>query len=125
MIRRFLGALLLLTVAFLPFPTHLLAQFIGDKSSERVAAVFYGLTLLALALALELLARYAARLRREAPGDVAPETVAALVHTPSVLFFGAGIGMSLLFPTAGVITYLASAIARGLPGDAVRRTLKS
>jgi uncharacterized membrane protein len=118
-----LNLLVLLLASFLPFPTKLLAEFIGERGPERVAAVFYGLTLIAIALALKLFARYAAQLRRVAPGDVDPATVSELVHGPSMLLYGVGIGISVLFPTAGVISYLVSAIARGLPTDAARRAL--
>jgi uncharacterized membrane protein len=119
-----LNLLVLLLASFLPFPTKLLAEFIGEKGPERIAAVFYGLTLLAIALALNLFGRYAAQLRRAAPGEVEPDTIRTVVRAPSILLYGAGIGISLLFPTAGVISCLASAIARGLPTDAVRRALE-
>ncbi|HEY7397501.1 MAG TPA: TMEM175 family protein [Gaiellaceae bacterium] len=118
-----LNLLVLLLASFLPFPTKLLAEFIGQRGPERVAAVFYGLTLLAISLSVNVFARYAAQLRALAPGDVETDTVRTLVRTPSLLLYGVGIGVSLLFPTAGVITYLASAIARGLPTDAVRSAL--
>ncbi|GAA3152952.1 TMEM175 family protein [Nonomuraea roseoviolacea] len=42
-----LNVLLLMDVAFLPFPTHVLAEALhsGDGAAQRVAAVFYGLVL--------------------------------------------------------------------------------
>jgi uncharacterized membrane protein len=118
-----LNLLVLLLASFLPFPTKLLAEFLGDRSPERVAAVFYGLTLLALGLALTAFARYAAELRKTSPGEVAAGTVDAVLRTPSLLISGVGIAVSLLFPTAGVIVYLVSAIARGLPTRDLRRQL--
>jgi uncharacterized membrane protein len=119
-----LNLLVLLLASFLPFPTKLLAEFIGEPGPERVAAVFYGVMLLALGLSLNVFARYAAQLRPLAPGEVSTETIDQVVHTPTLLLYGVGIAISLLFPTAGVITYLASAIARGLPTSAVRRALR-
>jgi uncharacterized membrane protein len=117
-----LNLLVLLLVAFLPFPTRLLAEFVGHNTGpERVAAVFYGLSLVALGLTVWLLARYAAHLQTEAPGDVEPATVGALVRSPSIGLYGIGIVVSLAFPTAGAITYLASAIARGLGIREVRQ----
>jgi uncharacterized membrane protein len=118
-----LNLLVLLLASFLPYPTRLLAEFIGHKGPERVAAVFYGVTLLALGLAVSLLARYAARLRAEAPGEVDPATVTALLRESSLGFYGIGIVVSLAFPAAGAITYLASAIARGLPTREVRQAI--
>src|SRR5215467_11889343 len=41
-----LNLLLLLFVALLPFPTHLLSSYVGIDRAERVAVSVYGLTLL-------------------------------------------------------------------------------
>ena len=118
-----LNLLVLLLASFLPFPTRLLAEFLGDRSAERVAAVFYGLTLMALGLALTAFGRYAAQLRERGEGEVSTETLDAVVRTPGLPGYLVGIVISLVFPTAGVITYLASAIARGLPTRELRRVL--
>jgi len=56
-----LNLLLLLVVSFLPFPTRLLAEYIGDTGAERVAATVYGLTLVVLGALLAGLWLYAAR----------------------------------------------------------------
>jgi len=45
-----LNLLLLLVVAFLPFPTRLIADALQDTDAERVAVTVYGLTLLAIRL---------------------------------------------------------------------------
>ena len=42
-----LNLLLLLVISFLPFPTRLFADYIGQDSSERVAVTIYGVVLLA------------------------------------------------------------------------------
>jgi uncharacterized membrane protein len=119
-----LNLIVLLLASFLPFPTKLLSEFLGNRGAERVAAVFYGLTLMALGLALSAFARYASELRARGQGEVAVETVDSVLRTPSMLIYGIGIGISLLFPTAGVVTYLASAIARGLPTQAMKQQLR-
>src|SRR5262249_55503189 len=56
-----LNLVLLLVVSFLPFPTRLLAQYLGADDPERVAVTIYGLTLLAAVSLLSLLWRYAVR----------------------------------------------------------------
>src|SRR5512133_1817012 len=105
-----LNLLVLLLAGFLPFPTRLLSEFIGERDPERVAAVFYGLTLLALALALTAFVRYAAEHRRLVKDEISADAVeAALLHSPSFALYGIGIVVSLLLPTAGVALYLASA----------------
>ena len=43
-----LNLLFLLVVAFLPFPTRLVADALQHTDAERVAVTFYGLTLLAI-----------------------------------------------------------------------------
>jgi uncharacterized membrane protein len=119
-----LNLLVLLLAGFLPFPTRLLSEFIGERDPERVAAVFYGLTLLALALALTAFVRYAAEHRRLVKDEVSADAVeAALLHSPSLVIYGVGILVSLLLPTVGVALYLASSIARGLPTRTVHRLL--
>jgi len=47
-----INLLLLFFVAFLPFPTRLLGEFIRDPHAERVAAVFYGSWLLLISVTL-------------------------------------------------------------------------
>lgn len=119
-----LNLLVLLLAGFVPFPTRLLSEFIGERDPERVAAVFYGLTLLALALALTAFVRYAAEHRRLVKDEISADAVeAALLHSPSFILYGIGIAVSLLLPTVGVALYLASAIYRGLPARTVHRLL--
>jgi uncharacterized membrane protein len=119
-----LNLLVLLLAGFVPFPTRLLSEFIGERDPERVAAVFYGLTLLALALALTAFVRYAAEHPRLVKDEVSADAVeAALLHSPSFILYGIGIAVSLLLPSLGVALYLASAIYRGLPARTVHRLL--
>ena len=59
--RSLLGInlMLLLVVAFLPFPTKLIADGLGDQNGERVFVTMYGLTLLTIRLISFLLDAYA------------------------------------------------------------------
>jgi uncharacterized membrane protein len=54
-----LNLLLLLLVAFLPFPTRLFADYISEDRPERVAATIYGVSLLVASTLLWVLWRYA------------------------------------------------------------------
>ena len=54
-----LNLLLLLVISFVPFPTRLFADFIGEDSPERVAVTIYGITLLLASTLLLVLWRYA------------------------------------------------------------------
>ena len=119
-----LNLLVLLLVSFIPFPTKLVAEFIGDRDPERVAVVFYGLTVLALALALTVFVRYAAEHRRLVADDVEAHVVeAALTHQPSFALYAVGIGLGLVFPTVAVVVYLLTAIYLGIPLRTLRRLL--
>jgi uncharacterized membrane protein len=120
-----LDLLVLLLASFLPFPTKLTAEFFGETDPERVAVVFYGLTLLALTLAMLAFIRYAAENRRLVKDTVeAARVEAALTYTPSVLLYGVGIGISFLLPTIAVVAYLVSALYRGLPARTIHRLLR-
>ena len=120
-----LNLLVLLLASFLPFPTKLVAEFVGERDPERVAAVFYGLTLLALSLALTAFVRYAAEhgslVRDEVEAHVVED---ALAHQPSFLLYGVGIAVALLLPTLAVVVYLATALYLGIPGRTVHRLLR-
>src|SRR5262252_9750611 len=88
-----LNLVVLLLASFLPFPTKLLSEFLGNRGAERIAAVFYGLTLVALGLALRAFARYAAGLRAHGEGEVTSDTVDSVLRTPSAFIYGVGIGV--------------------------------
>ena len=61
-----LNVLFLMLIAFIPFPTRLLAQSINEPSlaDARAAALLYGITLTATAVLFNALWRYAAMRRR-------------------------------------------------------------
>ena len=120
-----LNLLVLLLVSFLPFPTKLVAEFIREEDPERVAVVFYGLTLLGLALALTVFVRYAAEHRRLVRDEIEAEAVeAALAHQPSFLLYGIAIGIGFLFPTIAVGLYLFTALYLGIPARTLHRLLR-
>jgi TMEM175 potassium channel family protein len=120
-----LNLLVLLFASFIPFPTKLVTEFVDDRDAERVAVVFYGLTLLALALALTAFVRYAAENPRLVKDEVAAEEVeAALVHQPDFLFYGIGILVGLFVPRLGVVLYLLTALYLGIPARTLHQLLR-
>ena len=68
-----LNLLLLLFVAFLPFPTRLVAGALDDIDEERVYATMYGLTLLGIRIFGFLLDEYALRERLYSKAHVSAE----------------------------------------------------
>ena len=65
-----INLLLLMAVAFLPFPTKLMAEAIHDRGAARAAAVFYGAALLAISLLVRLMWASAVRDRRVLTPDM-------------------------------------------------------
>ena len=49
---------------------------------------------------------------------------AALMHQPSFLLYGAGIGVGFLLPTVGVALYFFIALYLGVPGGTLRRLFR-
>ena len=74
-----LNLLLLLFVAFLPFPTRLFAEYISKDSVERVAVTFYGATLVLTSTLLLVLWRYAVRRQLVRP-DTGDEEIQLLTQ---------------------------------------------
>jgi uncharacterized membrane protein len=60
----FINALLLLTVAAIPFPTGLLAHYLQVSHDQSTAAFAYGVTMSSMAVAFSLFTLYARRFRR-------------------------------------------------------------
>jgi uncharacterized membrane protein len=114
--------LLLLLVSFLPFPTSLVAENIGERNAERVAATIYGVNLLLIAVLLFVLWRYVVReghLRTDV-GD--EEIIAATRHlTPGFAGYVALLVLGLFLPTVAVFGYLAVALYLLIPFAAFRR----
>jgi uncharacterized membrane protein len=106
-----LNLLLLLVVSFLPFPTRLFADYIGQDSSERVAVTIYGISLLLASTLLLVLWRYAVRGHLVRP-DTADEEIQLLTQrlTPGLAGYLVLIIAGLFLPILAVIGYLAIAL---------------
>ena len=111
-----LNLLLLLFVAFLPFPTHLLAANTASAGDERVAVTLYGLVLLINALCLSALWRFALRedLVHVDRTDVDYRLLTRRL-TPGLAFYLVFIVVGLFIPTVAVFGYLLVAIGLLIP----------
>ena len=94
-----LNLLLLLFVAFLPFPTRLFAEYISKDSAERVAVTFYGATLVLTSTLLLVLWRYAVRRQLVRP-DAGDEEIQLLTQrlTPGLGGYAVLIVAGLFYP---------------------------
>ena len=104
-----LNLLLLLLVAFLPFPTRLFADYLGEDRPERVAATIYGISLLVASTLLWVLWRFAVHAHLVRP-DMADEEVELLTQrlTPGLGGYVLLIVVGLFVPVIAVAGYLAA-----------------
>jgi uncharacterized membrane protein len=118
-----LNLLLLMAVSFLPFPTRLVAETIGNEDAERVAVVFYGLALLAIALAIGGLWAAVLADRELLRPEVTEDEVRAITRsaTPNVAAYVVGTAVAFVFPTPAAFAYLVIALLSVLraPGDRI------
>ena len=104
--------LLLMAVAFLPFPTKLMAEAIHDTGAARAAAVFYGAALLAISLLVRLLWASAVRDGHVLRPDMSEEEINAIgvSTTPNIGFYAGVIVLAVFVPRIAVFGYLVIAI---------------
>jgi TMEM175 potassium channel family protein len=107
-----LNLLLLMAVAFLPYPTRLLAEAIHDKDAERAAVIFYGAILLVISLLLAAIWASVARDRDLLKPEVSEQEVNAilLATTPNIGFYVGVIVLAFVAPRAAAFGYLVTAI---------------
>jgi uncharacterized membrane protein len=111
-----LNTLLLMLIAFVPFPTAVLAQFI-ETDGARAAAVLYGATLTLTAITYFAWWRYASAGRRligeQVPDDVIEDITRA--YTPGTLLYGGAALIAFVEPWASAALYLGIAVFYSLP----------
>jgi TMEM175 potassium channel family protein len=107
-----LNLLLLMAVAFLPYPTRLLADAIHDRDAERAAVIFYGGILLVISLLLAAIWATVARNRDLLKPEVSEEEVNAilLATTPSIGFYVGVIVLAIVAPRVAAFGFLVTAI---------------
>ena len=117
-----LNLLLLLVVSFLPFPTRLLAEYIGDPEPARVATTVYGVNLLLTSLLVSALWRYAVH-SGLLHDDLANREVATLTRrlTPGLAGYVVMIVLGLFLPVIAVVGYFAITVFILVPFNALRR----
>jgi uncharacterized membrane protein len=103
----FVNTLLLLVVAFLPFPTKLVAQYL-QKPGEQSAVFAYSATLFLMAILYNLWWRYARGNRRLIGDAVAESSLRAVdrAFNPGVPAYGLVLAIAFASPLASVILTL-------------------
>ena len=119
-----INLLLLLVIAFLPFPTKLMAEGIHDTNGERVFVTLYGLTLLSIRLlgfALDAYARREHLYSTEHADEELQADRGTLV--PVIIAYVIAILVGLALPTLAVVLYLALAVFIVVPLGHIRDVL--
>jgi uncharacterized membrane protein len=104
---------LLMAVAFLPFPTRLVAEAMHQpEGSERVAVIFYGASLLVISLLFSALWRAVASDRQLLKPEVSDAEVQAIgrAATPNIGFYLIVIALAILAPKVAAFGYLVVAL---------------
>jgi uncharacterized membrane protein len=117
-----LNLALLLLVSFLPFPTKLLAENLGSREDEKVAATIYGVALLGAMVLLSLLWLQAVRADLVHP-DTGDEEIKLLTARlrPSLAVYIVLIIVGLFTPLIATIGYLVVAFFLIFPLNRRRR----
>jgi uncharacterized membrane protein len=126
-----LNLLLLLLVAFLPYPAKVMGEYLSrvdtESGGERAAVAFFGIVLFLMSLMLILLGGYA---KREGlfGGDAGEERLEDNRRKyqlfPSLILYGVATVCGLIQPYLGVVLYVLIGVFLFLPTNTVRRLLR-
>jgi uncharacterized membrane protein len=107
-----INLLLLMAVAFLPFPTKLMAEAIHEQDATRTAVLFYGLALFATSVLLSLLWGSVAYDRSLLMPEVDEQEIRAMVlaTTPTLGFYLAIVAVAIVAPRIAAVGYLVVAV---------------
>jgi uncharacterized membrane protein len=106
-----LNLLLLFFVSVLPFPTHLLSNYLHSPNAERVAVTVYGLNLLAIAGFTSVMWHDAqTEGLTTAPTDAGDLRALQSKVEPSLISYLVAIAIGLALPRAAVVLYLLIAL---------------
>jgi uncharacterized membrane protein len=105
--------LLLLLVAFLPFPTRLMAEAIHNTDAERTAVIFYGLTLASISIVIAFLWRTVMTHPDLIDPDVTPDERRAYTRLtqPNIGFYVVSMVIAYIDPQVAAGLYLVIALS--------------
>ena len=118
----FVNTVFLLVVAFIPFPTRLLADYIRDPAGARTAAFVYGLTFILVAVVFNVTWRTISTGRRLIREDVSQQDVDDITKSfiPGIPIYGVATAVAFLSPVASALLCLAVAVFYALPASIIR-----
>jgi uncharacterized membrane protein len=112
-----LNLLLLLGVAFVPFPTAVLAEYIGEGEYKREAVLTYGSTFVVISVCFDAFWLYASRGMRLIDEHVSEARVTSRTrrYLPGPLMYAAGLPLAFLSPWIPLGIYAGLAVFWLLP----------
>jgi len=112
----FLNLLLLLTVAFLPFPTALLGEYIRKGDNAHVAAAVYGANMALIGLAFIAMWTYLVRTPSLLAAEVGAEGARRARRAAAIgpVLYGLSIPLAFVSPVACLVVYAALALYFGI-----------
>jgi uncharacterized membrane protein len=112
-----LNLVLLLTVSFLPFPTAVLAEYLGEDEFRTEATLAYGATLTVIAMAFNALWLHAARSPRLLDDHVSPARIRSRTrrYLPGPILYGLTLPLALITPWIALSVYAFMAVFFTLP----------
>jgi uncharacterized membrane protein len=117
-----LNVVFLMTIAFLPWPTALVARYIRDPSGRHVAAAVYGLSMVAIAVMFNVVWQYAARGGRLLVPGIDPEAIARAGRSYLIgpVVYGIAVLVAPFNAFISLAVYAALAVYWLLPGTGPR-----
>lgn len=115
-----LNLLLLMVVAFLPFPTNLVAEAINSGGAERTAVLFFGATLFLVSAMIAMIMRYAGSHPDLIEEEDRDEVVALAVQaSPDLGFYAIVLVLAFISPRVAAFGFLGIAVIMLLrvPGE--------
>lgn len=117
-----LNVLFLMTIAILPWPTALVAEYVQEGGERTTAAIVYGLTMTSIAVMFNVVWRYASNGLRLLPGDVDREELARInrSYLSGPIVYGVATLIAFANPWASLAIFAALALYWLLPGSGPR-----
>ena len=119
-----LNVIFLMTIAFLPWPTALVAEYIRDADGRHVAAAVYGLTMVAIAVMFNVVWWYASSRGRLLVDGLDPAAIAKASRNYLVgpIVYGVAVLVAPWNAFVSLSIYAALAVYWLLPGTGPRAT---
>lgn len=107
-----LNLLLLMAVAFLPFPTRLMTEAVRNAHAERTAVIFYGSSLLVISIIFGALWTAASQNRDLLRPEVTDEDIVEVKRAsrPNIGFYAFATALAVPAPRGAVFLYFVIAI---------------